>query len=118
MDTIGITNGCVDVESSLEGYPEWAYNNTYSIRFGSEDLYDEVMNNITKSGGALDLIQDCRAAGELGDPTFSGSNATVNKICMEALEYCEAYVIASFPKLNEVSSSITMCSISSSPRLK
>jgi carboxypeptidase C (cathepsin A) len=102
IDTVGITNGCVDFESSVAGYPEFAYNNTYGVRFGSEALYDEVMHNITKPGGCSDLLKQCRALGEQGDPSNSGSNATVNKVCMEAFSYCEFYVILSFPKINEV----------------
>lgn len=103
IDSIGITNGCVDIESAMARYPDFAYNNTYGVRYGSEELYEEAMNNITKPDGCLDLVELCRISGEIGDPDFTGSNATVNEICIEAFYFCELNVIMSFPELNEVS---------------
>lgn len=103
IDAIGITNGCVDIESAMTGYPDFAYNNTYGVRFGSEALYEEALQNFTKPEGCRDLINLCRAAGEVGDPEYNGNNVTVNEICMEAFYFCELNVIGSFPELNEVS---------------
>jgi carboxypeptidase D len=103
VDTIGITNGCVDFETGAAGYPQWAYNNTYGVRFASNAQYESAMHNLTKPGGGLDLIKECRALGEASDPGFSGSNATVNKLCEEAFDYAALYVVGGFPKLNKVS---------------
>lgn len=103
VDAIGITNGCIDIASAITGYPDFAYNNTYGVRFGSEALYEEALHNITKPEGCHDLVDLCRASAEIGDPTYTGGNATVNEICMEAFYYCELNVIGSFPELDEVS---------------
>lgn len=103
IDAIGITNGCVDIQSAIIGYPDFAYNNTYGVRFGSEALYEDALHNITKPNGCQDLIETCRASAMVGDPQYSGGNATVNEICMEAFLFCEINVVGSFPELNEVS---------------
>lgn len=104
IDAIGITNGCIDVAISAIGYPEFAYNNTYGVRFGTEELYDEVIQNLTMPGGCQDLIQQCRELAQLSDPDSTGGNATVNELCMEAFGFCEATVIGAFPDLQLVSS--------------
>ena len=99
IDSMGITNGCVDIETAITGYPDFAYNNTYDHPFGTKAEYEGSLHNITKSGGALDLIKECRALGEQYDPSFSGSNSTVNKVCEEALLYWELYTVNSFSEL-------------------
>lgn len=102
VDAIGITNGCVDFITGAAGYPDFAYNNTYGIRFGNESLYEQAVYNLTKPDGCLALVTACRAAGAEGDPDFTGNNATVNEICTQAFDFCELYVVASFPTLNQV----------------
>lgn len=110
VDAIGITNGCVDIESAMAGYPEFAYNNTYGVRFGSEAVYEQSLNNLTMPGGCRDLIDECRALGQASDPDYTGSNATVNELCMGAFGFCSQYVIGSFTNLtNEVSTRIPIC---------
>lgn len=101
IDTIGITNGCIDLETSLLGYPEYAYNNTYGVRFASEEQYNSALNNYTKSGGCHDLIKACRIAGNEYDPMYTASNASVNELCMEAYAFCAENVVA-FPMIDEV----------------
>lgn len=103
IDSIGITNGCVDIESAVTGYPDFAYSNTYGVQYGTEEVYEGALNNITGPGGCLDLINLCRTSAEIGDLNSTGSNATVNEICMEAFYFCELNVIMSFPNLNLVS---------------
>jgi carboxypeptidase C (cathepsin A) len=102
IDTIGITNGCIDVETSILGYPEYAYNNTYGQQFASEEQYEQALNNYTMPGGCHDLIKACRAAGEEYDPTYTAGNASVNELCMEAFGFCAESVIQGFPLMNEV----------------
>lgn len=85
VDTLGVTNGCIDFENILSGFVEYAYNNTYGVRFLSESEYNQVMDNVTGAGGILDAIKTCRALGEQGDPDFMGNNQTVNEVCTEAL---------------------------------
>jgi hypothetical protein len=101
---MGITNGCVDAETGTIGWPQFAYNNTYGVHFATEAQYKAAMHNLTMPDGCLDLVQQCREIGEAGDPEFSGKNATVNKVCMEAWGSCFD-IVDSFPKLNKVSGS-------------
>lgn len=103
IDAIGITNGCVDLQSAMLGYPEFAYNNTYGVQFASEDEYESALNNYTMPGGCRGLIEECRTIGQESDPTFSSSNATVNELCMEAFGFCTQYIIEGFPDINQVS---------------
>lgn len=92
VDAIGITNGCIDFEYSMAGYPQFAYNNTYGIQYYNESMYQDAMNTLNKPDGCLDLIKQCRAAGNVGDPDFLGNNATVNEICTDAFELCYSII--------------------------
>jgi carboxypeptidase C (cathepsin A) len=101
VDTLGLTNGCIDFEQALPGFPEYAYNNTYGVQFLSEAQYNAAMDNLTSPGGALDLIKTCRTLGLAGDPQFFGNNETVNKVCGEA--FVQGYaVIGASDALNNV----------------
>jgi hypothetical protein len=55
MDTLGITNGCIDQLYHAPSYPEYAYNNTYGVQFIPEPIYKEAALNFTKPGGCKDL---------------------------------------------------------------
>ncbi|KIX07449.1 uncharacterized protein Z518_02102 [Rhinocladiella mackenziei CBS 650.93] len=92
VDAIGITNGCVDFYYQMEGFPEYANNNTYGVKFYNDTTYREIQNNITKPGGCLDMTKQCRHAGEVGDPDYTGNNATVNEICTDAYYYCASCI--------------------------
>jgi hypothetical protein len=78
---------------SIPSYPEYTRNNTYGIELYTEDTYASAMQNFTKPGGCRDLIEQCRALGDIGDPNFIGSNSTVNEACELALQYCFENVI-------------------------
>ncbi|THW91666.1 putative DNA polymerase zeta catalytic subunit [Aureobasidium pullulans] len=91
INTIGITNGCVDAFTTVQSYGDIAYNNTYNTSFITSEVYADIQNNITKSGGCYDQIHQCRAAVALSDPTGTGINDTVNAICAGATIYCLAY---------------------------
>ncbi|OAP60446.1 hypothetical protein AYL99_05448 [Fonsecaea erecta] len=99
LDTLGITNGCIDFEYSMQGYPQFAYNNTYDVHFIPEGVYKEAMDNITKPQGCMDLMKTCRALGQMGDPQFNGNNQTVNEACMQATELCFG-IMSAFDALN------------------
>jgi carboxypeptidase C (cathepsin A) len=92
VDAIGMTNGCVDFYYQIEGFPEYANNNTYGVKFYNDTFYQEIRNNITKPGGCLDLTDQCRQAGQVGDPDYTGNNATVNKMCTDATLYCATII--------------------------
>ncbi|EXJ66818.1 uncharacterized protein A1O5_10013 [Cladophialophora psammophila CBS 110553] len=99
LDTLGLTNACIDFEYSIEGYPQFAYNNTYDIHFIPEAVYKEAMYNITKPEGCMDLVKTCRSLGQIGDPGFNGNNQTVNEACIGASEVCFG-IMSAFDLLN------------------
>lgn len=101
VDAIGVTNGCVDFYYQVEGFPRYAVNNTYGVKFYNDTFYQEIQNNVTKPGGCLDLIDQCRQAGLAGDPDYTGNNATVNQICIGATLFCAA-IITPLSAINKV----------------
>lgn len=70
IDAVGITKGCVNIQTAMLGYPEFAYNNTHDVRHASEAEYESALNNYTMPGGCRDLIEECRAAGMEGIQRF------------------------------------------------
>ncbi|KAG9690797.1 alpha/beta-hydrolase, partial [Aureobasidium melanogenum] len=91
VNTLGMTNGCVDAHITAESIGDIIYNNTYNTHFLSADINAEVQNNLTQSGGCYDQIDQCQALAALSDPNGNGNNDTVNEVCATALAYCFAY---------------------------
>ena len=100
LDTVGWTNGCVDLLTQAYYYPDQAYNNTYNLKVIPEDVYHEAKNNFTKPNGCADQIKQCRELGEQYDPEYLGINATVNKVCFDATMWCDLYVIQAYDNLS------------------
>lgn len=94
MKTLGLTNACVDQLVSGSTYPEMSYNNTYGVHFIPESFYEGELHNFSKPNGCIDLIKNCRALGEAGDPDWTRANATVNAACILATQWCTEYVVA------------------------
>ena len=92
LDTLGMTNGCVDGLYQSYWYPDMAYNNTYDLQVIPLDVYEEAKTNFTKPGGCRDLILRCRELGAMYDPDQLANNATVNNACLNAEDYCSTYV--------------------------
>jgi hypothetical protein len=91
LDTLGLTNGCID--SKVEGpfYPEFAFNNTYDFQAIPEEVYLDAKNNLTKEGGCYDLVDQCRSLA-VYDAENAGTNDTINSACALATQYCYQYV--------------------------
>ena len=96
MNTLGITNGCIDFLYQTPLYAEIAFNNTYDHQFISKTTYESAIQNFTKAGGCKELIEECREVATIGDPHFTGNNQTVNELCEGALADCVAYAIPGF----------------------
>jgi carboxypeptidase C (cathepsin A) len=86
LDTLGIINGCVDVQVQEPSYPQMAYNNTYGIKAINESVFQSSLDAYTAPGGVRDLINTCRSLAAEGDPTNQGNNVTVNNACVIAGE--------------------------------
>lgn len=96
IETVGWTNGLVDSLVQGDKWPQQAYNNTYGLQVIPESVYHEAEHNFTKPDGCQDLLVACREEGKLYDPENLNNNATVNKLCAEALGYCFSYVIGPY----------------------
>ncbi|KAF2827958.1 alpha/beta-hydrolase [Ophiobolus disseminans] len=92
LDTLGITNGCIDSKIEAPFYPEFAINNTYGFRAISNATYLDARNNLTKEGGCFGLIEQCRNLATLHDPDNIGTNDVVNNACATATLYCFQFV--------------------------
>ncbi|CAI6100721.1 unnamed protein product [Clonostachys chloroleuca] len=99
MATVGIINGLVEMSSMLMGFPDYARNNTFGLPVYSEDVYQEVVKNITApEQGCLALIDQCRAVAPKGDPENKGNNDDVNKVCSAASQFCFGTILQSFER--------------------
>ncbi|KAF3762037.1 hypothetical protein M406DRAFT_49615 [Cryphonectria parasitica EP155] len=96
VDTIGLTNGCVDALIQAPFYPIYAVNNTYNIETIPPAIAAEAINNYTKSGGCADQILQCRKLGAESDPYELGINETVNTVCANAYAYCFNNVLGAY----------------------
>ena len=88
LDTIGITNGCVDMLYQAEWYPQMAYNNTYGLQLIPEKIYEESLKAYSAPNGCRDLILKCRKLASEYDPQDLGINSTVNAICNKGVNAC------------------------------
>jgi carboxypeptidase C (cathepsin A) len=81
LDTLGIINGCVDVLSMQQSYPNIAYNNTYGLQTISQSDYEGAM---ALFGQCAEAIAECRALASQFDPTNQGGNIRVDDACSNA----------------------------------
>lgn len=88
LDTLGVMNGCVDLLTQSPYYPEMAYNNTYGIKTINQTEYEKAKHAWSKPDGCKDRILECRRQAAEGDPDMTGGNATVNKVCRSASDFC------------------------------
>ncbi|KAL2796940.1 Alpha/Beta hydrolase protein [Aspergillus keveii] len=93
VKTLSIHNGCSDVLTQGNFYPEFAYNNTYEVQSINEEQYLLAKENIAKEGGCFDLVQQCHALADELDPENLGNNAEVNAACLAADNYCYQNVL-------------------------
>lgn len=88
LDTLGVTNGCMDLVSEAQFYPEMAYSNPYGVKTIPKEAYDAMVQNITGPGGCLDLVHECRQLQDKYDPLGLGTNKEVNEACVAATSSC------------------------------
>ncbi|KAH7087730.1 Alpha/Beta hydrolase protein [Paraphoma chrysanthemicola] len=88
LDTLLIINGCIDRYVQWPAYPRMMYNNTYGIKAVNASRYEDVVDDLYRSGGCLDQIEICRNLSLAYDPTNQGFNESVNKACEAAETFC------------------------------
>lgn len=101
LGTLGLNNGCVDIESQISYYPTMMVNNTYGIKVVPDEVYVEAR---ALADACYGPIAECRAAAAELDPEGTGAVAEVNALCVNVTETC-------FLGLTEIylSSNVSVC---------
>ncbi|KAH8728155.1 Alpha/Beta hydrolase protein [Phaeosphaeriaceae sp. PMI808] len=100
LDTLGLTNACIDAKIEAPHYLNYAVNNTYGFQAISEIIYNEAQNNLTREGGCNDMIDQCRGLA-VHDHENVGVNETVNAACALATQYCFQFVQGAFTSVSD-----------------
>ncbi|UPX17302.1 uncharacterized protein EKO05_0007668 [Ascochyta rabiei] len=85
VDTVGLVNACIDIDTQIDYYPEFAYNNTYGLQFINQTQYDSAL---AASPQCKNLTAVCRTLADAKDPGGLGNQPDVNKACLGAFLYC------------------------------
>ncbi|GIZ40957.1 hypothetical protein CKM354_000427700 [Cercospora kikuchii] len=87
LDTLLLISGFIDPDTYLS-YPELVWNNTYGLQLVNKTVRDEMIDSLYKKDGCLEQTWKCGNTSQLYDPDSRGINATVNKICADAGDFC------------------------------
>jgi carboxypeptidase C (cathepsin A) len=93
IDTVGFINPCIDIDTQMIYYPEFAYNNTYGLGLITEEEYKSA---IEASPTCLKMTATCRALAAEKDPLGVGNQPDVNKACVGAFQYCFSNMHSAF----------------------
>jgi hypothetical protein len=85
LDTVGLINACIDIDTQMPSYPEVAFHNTYGIEAINQTQYDSA---VALTANCRNMSDICRSMADEQDPQGLGNNAEVNKACLEAYLYC------------------------------
>jgi len=85
VDTVGLVNACIDIDTQMIFYPEFAYNNTYGIQVINRTQYE---SSIAASSQCKNMTAMCRTLAAAKDPNSIGHVAEVNKACKGAFDFC------------------------------
>ncbi|KAH7235906.1 Alpha/Beta hydrolase protein [Fusarium tricinctum] len=88
LSSLGIINGCVDMETQVPYYPIFASKNTYGYEAVSSGDANFYLDKYSAEGGCRELLDKCAADASLGDPEGGGDDEAVNDVCSEALNNC------------------------------
>ncbi|KAM0202235.1 hypothetical protein ACHAPA_000101 [Fusarium lateritium] len=88
LSSLGIINGCVDMEAQVPYYPIFASENTYGYEAMSSGDAQFYLDKFSAEGGCRELLAKCATDASLGDPEGEGDQEAVNDVCSEALNNC------------------------------
>jgi carboxypeptidase C (cathepsin A) len=88
LSSLGIINGCVDMEIQVPYYPIFASENTYGYEAMSSSDAQFYLDKYSAEGGCRELLDKCATDASLGDPEGEGDEEAVNDVCSEALNNC------------------------------
>lgn len=84
MNTLGIINGCIDLEEQVWSYATFAVNNTYNIKAFNDTEYHHAMYELGRPDGIIDRIRECRRMSRELDRDNRGNVDEVNEYCSQA----------------------------------
>jgi carboxypeptidase C (cathepsin A) len=85
IDTVGLVNACIDIDTQIPSYPQFAFNNTFGIEAINETQYATA---ISSTAMCLNMTGVCRSMADEQDPEGLGNNDEVNKACLNAYLFC------------------------------
>src|ERR1700761_656564 len=85
IDTVGLVNACIDIDTQMPFYPEFAFNNTYGIEAINETQYQSAVASFPTCQNMTGI---CRTMADELDPQGFGNNSKVNEACLDAYLYC------------------------------
>ncbi|CVK90858.1 related to carboxypeptidase [Fusarium mangiferae] len=88
LSSLGIVNGCVDMEIQVPYYPTFASDNTYGYKALSDSDAKFNLDKFSAEGGCRDLLQKCATDASVSDPEGEGNEESINQICFEAQSSC------------------------------
>jgi hypothetical protein len=118
VPSVGITNGCVDIESQGAAYASLPYNNTYNnpdgtpFRLYSREEYDSILRTARGPGGCFEQVQRCRNLKASNDPDDEGNDAAANTACATAAYICSDSLLGPF---NDVAGTRSQFDMGSNP---
>lgn len=90
LESLGIINGCVDMDIQVPYYPIYANSNPYGIQVMNDTQRDAALDEFYKVGGCKDMIAECRYLKNGGDPRSLGDVDRVNRACKAADKRCNS----------------------------
>lgn len=99
VPTVGITNGCVDVEAQILAYASFPYNNTYDnpdgtpFRLYNKTTYSNLVATAHRPDGCFESVRQCRSTKALYDPNDEATDPRVVSACTTALETCNGDIL-------------------------
>jgi carboxypeptidase C (cathepsin A) len=85
LDTVGFINACIDIDTQMIFFPEFAHNNTYGIQAINDTQYASA---IAASPTCKNMTAACRTLAVAKDPNGIGNQRHVNTACSNAFKYC------------------------------
>lgn len=88
LSSLGIVNGCIDMDTQVPYYPIFATNNSYGFKALRDEEATFYLSKYGGKGGCKDLLSQCFNVSEANDPEDMGHIADVNAVCQKAETAC------------------------------
>jgi carboxypeptidase C (cathepsin A) len=85
LDTVGFINPCIDIDTQMPFYPEFAFNNTFGFEAINEEQYSFA---VASTEQCRVLSGACKKIAAEKDPLGMGNVPEVNKACFGAFDFC------------------------------